>query len=114
MNSDIDTLKRRNLIEILELFPQEDKIRITRILLSNTTLDIKSSSNISKPFDTNVVSLQGDVLSGSLFIIYLGKALRTLRDREDNNHVTDEHSYTVSSKSDLPDECIYAGDRFDQ
>ena len=114
MNSDFDTLKRRNLIEILELFPREDKIRIIRMLLSNTTLDIKSSSNISNPFDTNLVSLQGDGLSGFLFIIYLGKALRTLLDQEDNNHGTDEHSYTVSSKGDLPDECIYAGDKFDQ
>ena len=56
------------------------------------TLDINSSSNISNPFDTNVVSPQEDGLNGFLFIIYLEKALRFLRDRADNNHVTGEHS----------------------
>ena len=28
----------------------------------------------------------------------------------DNNHVTDEHSYAVSSKSTLTNECIYGDD----
>ena len=51
-----DTIKRTKLIEILESFLREDEIRIIRILLSNTTLDIKSSSNISNPFDENVGS----------------------------------------------------------
>ena len=74
------------------------------------SLDIKSSSNISNPFDTNIGSPQGDSLSGCLFIIYLEKALCTLRDQVDNNHVTDEHSYAVSSKITLPGECIYADD----
>ena len=77
---------------------------------SLTTLDIKSSSIISTPFNTNVASPQGDGLSRCLFIIYLEKALLTLRDWVDNNHVTDEHSYTVRSKSTIPDECIYAND----
>ena len=98
------------LIEILESFLREDEIRIIRILLSNTTLDIKSSSNISKPFDTNVGSPQGDGLSGCLFTIYLEKALCTLHDRVDNNHVIGEHSYAVGSKSTLQDEYIYAED----
>ena len=65
MTSAFDTIKRTKLIEILE-----------------------SSSNISNPFDTNIGSPKGDGLSGCLFIIYLEKALRTLRDRVDNNHVT--------------------------
>ena len=74
-----DTIKRIKLIEILESFLREDEISIIRIHLSNTTLDIKSSSNISNLFDTNVGSTQGDGLSGCLFIIYLEKAVRTLR-----------------------------------
>ena len=41
---------------------------------------------------------------------YLEKALCTIHDRVDNNHVNGEHSYAVSSKSTLPDECIYADD----
>ena len=79
------TIKRTKLVEILESFLREDEILIIRILLSNTTLDIKSSSNISNSFDANVGSPQGDGLSGCLLIIYLEKALRTLRDWEDCN-----------------------------
>ena len=108
MVSAFDTINRTKLIEILESFLREDEIRIIRILLSNTTLHIKSSSNISNPFDTNLGSPQGNGLTGCLFIIYFEKALRTLRDQVDNNYATDEHSYAVSSKSTLPDECIYA------
>ena len=40
MTSVFYTIKRTNLIEILESFLREDEIRIIRILLSNTTLDI--------------------------------------------------------------------------
>ena len=79
---------------------RENEIRIIRVLFSNTTLDIKSSSNISNSFDTNVGSPQGDDLSGCLFIIYLEKAPRTLRDQVDNNHVTGEHSYSVQKVPD--------------
>ena len=96
------TINRTKSIEILEPFLREDEIRIIRILLNNTTLDIKSSSNIINPFDTNVSSPQSDPLSGGLFIIYLEKALRTLHDLVDNNQVTGGHSYLVSSKSTLP------------
>ena len=53
-------------------------MRIIRILLSNITLDIKSSSNISNPFEANVGSPLGDGVSGCIFVIYLEKALRTL------------------------------------
>ena len=110
VTSAFDTIKRTKLIDILESFLREDEISIIRILLSNTTLDIKSFNNISNPFSTNVGSPQGDGLNGCFFITYLEKALRTLRDRVENNHVTGEHSYIVSSKSNIPDECIYADD----
>ena len=105
-----DTIKRTKLTEILESYLQVDEIRIIKILFSNITLDSKSSNNISNAFDTNFSPLQGDGLSGCLFIINYEKASRTLRDWVENNHVTGEHSYKVSSKSILPDECIYADD----
>ena len=110
MTFTFDTIKRTKLIEILESYLQEGEIRIIKILFSNTTLDSKSSSNISNAFDANIVPLQGDGLSGCLLIINYEKASRTLRDWVENNHVTGEHSYKVSSKSTVPDECIYADD----
>ena len=80
-------------------------MRIIRILFSNTTLDIKSSSNISNSFDANAGSPQGDDLSGRFFIIYLEKALC---DQVDNDHVTGEQYYAINSKSSPADKCIYA------
>ena len=85
-----DTTERTKLIEIVESFLREDEMRIIRILFSNTTLDIKSSSNISNSFDANAASPQGDDLSGRFFIIYLEKALC---DQVDSDHVTGEQYY---------------------
>ena len=68
MTSAFDTIERINLIEVLELFQQKDEIKI---LLSNTSLDIKTSSDISNPFNTNIGSPEGDDLSGCSYIIYL-------------------------------------------
>ena len=79
MTSAFDTIKRTKLIEILESLLREDEIRIIRILLINL-------------FDTSIGSPQRDGPSGCLFIIYLEKALRTLQDQVDNNHVIGAHS----------------------
>ena len=108
MNSTFDNTGRTKLIEILESFLQGDEIYIIRILLSNTTLDIKLSSSISNPFDTNISSPQGGGLSECLFIKYLEKSPCTLRDQVDKNDVTGEHSCAVSFKSTLSNECICA------
>ena len=100
-----DTTERTKLIEIVESFLREDEMRIIRILFSNTTLDIKSSSNISNSFDANAGSPQGDDLSGRFSIIYLEKALC---DQVDNDHVTGEQYYAINSKGSPADKCIYA------
>ena len=110
MISAFDAIKRTKLTEFLKPFLREDEIHIITKLHSNTTLDTKSSNNISNPFNTNIGSTHGDGISGCLFIIYLGKALGTLHDRVDNNHVTTNHSYAISSKCTLPDKCIYTDD----
>lgn len=65
----LDIIKRTKLIEILESFLKEDEIRIIKKVLSNTTLNMRWSSNISKPFDINTCSPQGDGGSKCLFII---------------------------------------------
>ena len=84
MFSSFDTIIKIKLIEILELFLQENEILIIKILLSNTAIDIKAFSNISNHFDTNMGSLKGYDLSRCLFITHFEKALCTLRDRVDN------------------------------
>ena len=81
MTAAFDTIKRSKLIAILETIVDEDELRI-RVLLSNTTLEIKVNSDeiISVPFNTNVGSPQGDGLSGKLFTIYFEASLRKLRE----------------------------------
>ena len=101
-----DFIKITNLIGILELFLQEDEPLIT-ILLYNTTLVIKSSSNISNLFHASISSPLGDDVNGSLIIIYLEKALRTLYVAHRQPPCTGEHSYVVSPKSTQSDECIH-------
>ena len=43
---------------------------ILRVLLSDTNLEIKIPGANTKPFQSNIGSPQGDVLSGFLFTIY--------------------------------------------
>ena len=80
------------------------------MLFSNTTSNIKWSSNLNHSFSTNIGFPQGDYLSRYLLIIYPEKALPTLCNRVDNRHVISEHSYAVSFKNTLPEEYICADD----
>ena len=65
MSSAFDTIKRKELLEILETFLDDDETRIIRYLLSDTSIEIKTNSNVTvEPFNTNVGSPQGDGLSG--------------------------------------------------
>ena len=71
MSSAFDTIKRTQMLTILESFLERDEVRMIRVLLSNTVLQIKTSGVTSVPFETNTGSPQGDGLSGCLFNIYL-------------------------------------------
>ena len=83
---------------------------VIKMLFSNTTSNIKWSSNLNHSFSTNIGFPQGDYLSRYLLIIYPEKALPTLCNRVDNRHVISEHSYAVSFKNTLPEEYICADD----
>ena len=45
-------------------------MRILRVLLSETNLDIKIQGADTKPFKSNIGSLHGDAVSGPFFTIY--------------------------------------------
>ena len=53
MSSAFDTIRREKLIEILKSFLDEDEVRIIRLLLSNTTLDIMNNVE-TEPFTSNI------------------------------------------------------------
>ena len=60
MTAAFDTIKRARLLEMVNTIVEEDELRMIRVLLSNTTLEIKINSNDV----VSVPSAQGDGLSG--------------------------------------------------
>ena len=54
MSSAFDTIKRTQMLTILESFLERDEVRMIRVLLSNTVLQIKTSGVTSVPFETNI------------------------------------------------------------
>ena len=69
MSAAFDTIDRVQLIKILGNFADSDEMRMVRLLLSETSLEVKLSGHKTKPpqFASNVGSPQGDGLSGPLF-----------------------------------------------
>ena len=130
MSSAFDTINRSELINTLQTFIPDDEMRFIRLLLSNTTLEVKVQGAKQELFGTNVGSPQGDGISGPLFNVYFEKALRQLRldisehtpppnaDHQYNNPNRQVPAPTVESDSDeedvmntaIPPEMVYADD----
>ena len=88
----------------------ENEIRILRVLLAETILEVKVENSQSTLFESNIGSPQGDSLSGPLFIIYFNHALQQLREeiRKGRIVVRDINAqWTERIKSNLPDELVY-------
>ena len=107
MSSAFDTIDRKSLLEILERILDEDEVRIIRVLLSNTKLEVRvDGANISA-FVSNIGSPQGDSISGPLFEIYFENALKELR----NIVLTYKNRSSIpQGTTSLPEEIIYADD----
>ena len=110
MSAAFDTIKRAELLEILSTIIDDDEVRMIRLLLSNTTLDIKMNGVDTSKFQSNIGSPQGDGISGILFNIYLEHSLRILRRQADATDILYEHCYANVPRSMLPDEIVYADD----
>ncbi len=108
MSSAFDTIHRNEMINIAERILQEDEVRILRVLLSNTTLEVRVKGAETQPFTSNIGSPQGDSISGPLFTAYFEEALKELREEITPVHERD-HNYT-ETESSLPGEVIYADD----
>ena len=99
MSAAFDTIQRQRLLQILEEILEEDEIRLVQFLLSNTNISIKVNGATQElPFLSNIGTPQGDSLSPVLFILYLEKALKEIRDLPDK-----KEDY-------LPSEIAYADD----
>ena len=66
-SSAFNAIWRDKLIEITEESLEEDKMRMLRVLLTDTNLEIKIQGADRKPFQSNIGSPQGDAVSGHLF-----------------------------------------------
>ena len=110
MSSAFDTIKRDEILKLAESILQEDETRILRVLLSNTTLEVRVEGAITQPFTSNIGSPQGDSISGPIFTVYFEHALRQLRSEVLIQHER-EHDYFIEQNlSALPDEMTYADD----
>ena len=77
----------------------EDNSRILRILLSNTTIEIKIKGAETTAFKSNIGGPQGDSYSGPQFTTYFEHSLKQVREETG-----------ISLKEDFPEEMIYADD----
>ena len=78
MSSAFNTLLREELMKIATEIFNEDETRILRVVMSETTLEVKIKEAESQQFQSNIDSPQGDSKSGPLFTLYSDKALRKL------------------------------------
>ena len=89
LSAAFDTIRRDELMTILGTIVRGDEVRMVRLLLSNTSLEVKMNGVAPERFESNVGSPQGDAISGVLFNIYLEDALRRVRanlNRADKKH----------------------------
>lgn len=103
MSKAFDTVHRQKLIHLLGDILSDDELRMVRLLLSDTKLQIKSPRSTVTEFITNRGVPQGDSLSPVLFTVYLESALRELR----NKIIT---TNTTHNPPAFPSEIIYADD----
>ena len=110
LSAAFDTINREELIKILATIVDEDELRMIRLLLSSTSLDIKLKGADTESFASNVGSPQGDAISGVFFNIYFEDALRRVRAKLNAADTNIEHSYANVQKTSMPNEMIYADD----
>ena len=79
MSSAFDTINRQKLMEIAEQILDEDSQRMLRVLLSETTVEVRIKGAESTSFPTNIGSPQGDSYSGPQFTMYFEQALEEVR-----------------------------------
>ena len=70
-------------------------MRILRVLLSDTNLEIKIQGADTKPFKSNIGSAQGDAVSGRFFTIYFEHYLRKFCEEIKNIPV---NSYVIDNQ----------------
>ena len=110
MSSAFDTIRREKLLDILATFLDEDELRISRLLLSATTLEVKIKGTETEPFGSNIGSPQGDGISGCFFNVYFEYSLRKVRENFNMQPIIQGNLNSPTIKITMPEEAIYADD----
>ncbi|POM76502.1 EndonucleaseReverse transcriptase [Phytophthora palmivora] len=77
------TIDREKLLEVLRMFLQEDKIRLIRLLMSDTTLSLRVGHQVLQSFDSNTDLANHPAIPSDLLrqiIVYAGDADFICRD----------------------------------
>ena len=78
-------------MDILSSFLQDDELRMIRVLLADTHLQVRLGTGQPESFATTIGTPQGDSLSPVLFVVYLEAALREVRQTIPRTVAEDKH-----------------------
>ena len=113
MTSAFDTINRNKVLKITKDILKEDEFRILRVLMSDTTLEVRVNGTNSTPFISNIGSPQGDSSSGPIFTLYFENSLKEIRSTRESLPVNVEKinsKWLEKRTTCLPREIIYADD----
>ena len=79
MSKAFDTVNRLKLINMLEPHIPKSEFNLIKLLLQNTTLQVKNGKIKGEKFISNIGVPQGDCLSPKLFTFYLDQVLKKSR-----------------------------------
>ena len=77
MGKAFDTVKRNNLMELLETILDPDETHMMKILVKDVTLSVKIGKELGEKITTNIGVPQRDCLSPISFTLYIADALKT-------------------------------------
>ena len=80
MSSAFDTIQRGQLIDIAKEILNKDEIRILRVFLAETILEVKIENAKATPFKSNIGWPQGESINGTLVTIYFNRVLQQIRE----------------------------------
>ena len=89
MSKAFDTVKRNNLMELLETIFDPDETHMMKIILKDLKLSVRIGKEFGEKITTNIGVPREDCLSPILFTLYLADALKTER-----STITEEHNYS--------------------
>ena len=101
---DMSVAFSNKLLYILSHIVNEDGLRITRFLLSNTVINMKiNGATEQHSFTANTGTHQGDALSPAFSIVYLENVLRNVRFQPEHEFLPPEVAYADDVDRDVDD-----------